>query len=296
MSANINNQDQSYKKPSAGAIIGGALAGSAVQGLVLSPHKIISPKISKNMENLSNTLTNDEFKKVNDAIENAMETSGLKDKGVDVIKATTDNSNKIKNIISEEMNNGIAKYYPKAFKEQIASTNQYLVKQGKNAFYTFKSKKIIMPENRLSLAFFHEAGHAMNANLSKLGKILQKCRPMALLAIPVSLIALWKTKKAPGEEPKNGLDRITTFIKNNAGKLTFLAFLPTLLEEGLASVKGNKLAKKLLSPELAKKVAKTNALGFSSYALLATLSGLGVYLGTKVKDAIASKKLVEQNN
>lgn len=136
----------------------------------------------------------------------------------------------------------------------------------------------------------------MNANLSKFGKILQKCRPMALLAIPVSLIALWKTKKAPGEEPKNGLDKTTTFIKNNAGKLTFLAFLPTLLEEGLASVKGNKLAKKLLNPELAKKVAKTNALGFSSYALLATLSGLGVYLGTKVKDAIASKKLVEQNN
>ncbi|MBQ2611149.1 hypothetical protein IJF81_02015, partial [bacterium] len=85
----------------------------------------------------------------------------------------------------------------------------------------------------------------MNANLSKFGKILQKCRPMALLAIPVSQIALWKTKKAPGEEPKNGLDKTTTFIKNNAGKLTFLAFLPTLLEEGLASVKGNKLAKKL---------------------------------------------------
>ena len=46
---------------------------------------------------------------------------------------------------------------------------------------------------------------------------------------------------------------------------------------------------------IARKVAKTNALGFSTYLLSATLSGLGIYLGTKVKDSIVSKKLVTEN-
>lgn len=75
--------------------------------------------------------------------------------------------------------------------------------------------------------------------------------------------------------------------------MTFATFIPTLLEEGLASIKGNNFAKKVLSPELAKKVSKTNALGFSTYLGLATLSSLGIYLGTKVKDAIAKPKLVK---
>lgn len=134
----------------------------------------------------------------------------------------------------------------------------------------------------------------MNANLSKIGKILQKNRALAMLSLPIALIALLKTKKAPNEEPKNKLDKITTFIKNNAGKLTFATFLPTIAEEGLATIKGNKLAKQLLDPELAKKVAKTNALGLSSYILLATLSAIGIHLGVKVKDAIAKPKIAKE--
>ncbi|MDD3436331.1 MAG: hypothetical protein PHC64_04165, partial [Candidatus Gastranaerophilales bacterium] len=104
----------------------------------------------------------------------------------------------------------------------------------------------------------------------------------------------WKTKKAPNQEPKSTTDKTTTFIKENAGKLTFATFIPMLLEEGLASIKGNNFAKKVLSLELAKKVSKTNALGFLTYLGLTTLLSLGIYLGTKVKDAIAKPELVEE--
>lgn len=134
----------------------------------------------------------------------------------------------------------------------------------------------------------------MNANLSKVGKILQKCRHLSLLAMPIAAIALFKTKKAPGEKTENQIGKATNFVKNNAGKLTFLAWLPTVVEEGLATFKGNKAAKQLLDSDLAKKVAKTNALGFSTYLLSAVLSSVGIYAAKKVKDKIAAPKEIKQ--
>lgn len=241
---------------------------------------------------LNNLITADEFSQVEKAVSDTIKKSGLEAKGVGIIKATAENADEISRIMSKELDKTFLKHLPKQVKEVVGSIYSSQVTSGENAFYSSASKKIIMPEKKLGLALFHETGHAMNANLSKFGKILQKCRPMAMLMLPIAAIALYKTKKAPGEEPKNNLDKATTFIKNNAGKLTFAAFLPTLLEEGLASLKGNKVAKQLLSPELAKKVAKTNALGFSTYLLTAVLSSLGIYLGTKVKDAIAKPEPV----
>ena len=178
----------------------------------------------------------------------------------------------------------------------IASGYLDMFVSGKNACYASASKKIVMPEKKLGLALFHEAGHAMNDNLSKFGKILQRSRSMSLLFLPITAISLFKTKKAPGEEPKGGLDKATTFVKNNAGKLAFATFLPTLLEEGLATLKGYKFANKFLSPELAKKVFKTNAFGFLTYLAASVSAGLGVYIGTKSKDTVASRKIATENN
>ena len=98
-------------------------------------------------------------------------------------------------------------------------------------------------------------------------------------------IALFKTKKAPNHEPKNKLDKTTTFIKDNAGKLTFFAMLPTLVEEGLASIKGAKLAKDGgLSANLLKRVNTGNFKAWTTY-LLGTLITVGaVKLGIEVSD------------
>ena len=143
---------------------------------------------------------------------------------------------------------------------------------------------------------FHEMGHALNANKSIIGKILQKCRPLAILVLPVALIALFKTKKAPNEKSTGTFDKVTDFIKNNAGKLTFLTFIPTLAEEALASIKGLNLAKKVLNPELAAKVSKTNKIAYLTYLGLALAASVGTYLAVKVKDAIAKPKLTEGNS
>ncbi|MDD3436565.1 MAG: hypothetical protein PHC64_05375, partial [Candidatus Gastranaerophilales bacterium] len=195
VSNQVNNKEQTYKNPGAGRIIGGVLAGSAVQSLVSVPHQLVAPKIMGKMADISRSLTGDEFKTVEKAIKETVETSGLAQKGVGIIKATSQNADEISKIMSKEMdNNLIMKFLPEQIKGFVGKIFHSMVESGKNAFYTFKSKKIIMPEKELSLALFHEAGHAANQNLSTIGKMLQKCRGLTFLALPISMIALWKTK------------------------------------------------------------------------------------------------------
>lgn len=292
----VDNNKQ-YEKPSIPATIGGVLAGTFVKNISAVPQNFISPKLFDKMGKLSSNLSSDEFKQVEDSIAQALKKTGLDKKGVGIIKATAENSEEIAKIMVKECEaNKLAKHLPKFIKDMVSTMYVSQASSGINAFYTFASKKIVLPEKNLILSAFHEAGHAMNANLSTFGKSLQSMRGLMALATPIALIALFKTKKAEGEKPKNKLDKATDFIKNNAGKLTFLCFTPMLLEEGLASIKGGKLAKELLNPELAKRVSKTNKLGFATYAATAALTSLGIYLGTKVKDAIAHKKAKESNS
>ena len=108
-------------------------------------------------------------------------------------------------------------------------------------------------------------------------------------------IALFKAPKAEGEKPEGFFDKTTTFIKNNVGKLTFAAMMPMVIEEGLASGRAAKWAKKLLSPELAKKVNKANAFGFASYILLAVATGIGALAASSVRDRLAHKTPIDKS-
>lgn len=173
-------------------------------------------------------------------------------------------------------------------------TSQYLLqfKLGLNAAFFPNSNKILIPEKMLNTSAFHEMGHALNANFGKFSKVLQKMRPVSIIAPAIISFMALTTKRKVSDVPTEADSRsqkIKHFVKANAGKLTFLAFTPMLAEEGLASLKGGKIAKKVLDPSLLKKVRATNALGFTSYALCAVASGVGVALGVKIKDNIQAK-------
>ena len=285
--------EKTYKKPDIGATIGGSLIGSIVANITKFPSKLVSPSILKKLNQLSEGLSSEQIASIENAANSAIKSTGLKEKGVEIIRATMENADEIDKIMEKEINEGIFKFMPKGVRGLISKVYSAAMMSGENACYAFASKKVVLPDKKLKLSAFHEIGHAMNDNLSKIGKILQKSRNLSVLALPIALIAMFTTKKAEDEKPEGKLDSATTFIKNNAGKLTFLTFLPTLLEEGLATIKGNKIAKEMLSSELAKKVAKNNAIAYTSYLLLSILSGLGIYLGVKVKDAIAKPKEIE---
>ena len=284
--------EQTYAKPSAGSVIGGVIAGNIVASATKTPHKIFAPKIMNQLAKINDTLSADQFTLVKDAVGNTLKQSGLDKKGVEILRATSENVDEVAKIMTKEFNgNFMTRHLPDGIKDFLGSIMGNTVADGKNAFYAMQSKKVVLPDKGLALTAFHELGHAANANLSKFGKTLQKCRPLTALALPIALIALFKTKKQEGQESKGAVDKATTFVKNNAGKLTFAAFLPMLLEEGLATAKGNAFAKKLLSPDLAKKVSKTNALAYTTYLGLAVLSSLGIYLGVKLKDSITDKSI-----
>lgn len=177
--------------------------------------------------------------------------------------------------------------------EEFSKRAQFIqFKLGINSAYFPKANKILVSEQTLSTSVFHEIGHALNNNFSKIGKALQKMRPVALVAIPIiSLLAL-TTKRKVEDKPKdrkinNGLD----FVKRNAAPLTMLAYAPILIEEAMATIKGNGIAKNLLAdaPKILKKVKVGNALGLASYTLAAVGSAIALKSGIKAKDNIQQK-------
>lgn len=162
---------------------------------------------------------------------------------------------------------------------------------GRNAFYNPATNQVVLNTEKLGLSGFHEIGHSINANSSKFWGRMQKLRKFSMFApLAIGAIAIFKRKKAEGEETNGVFDKVTTFIKNNAGKLTLASMLPMVAEELKASARGNALAKKILSPELAKKVVKANRWGALSYIATAGVTALAVCLGSKIRDAIAGPK------
>lgn len=166
-------------------------------------------------------------------------------------------------------------------------------KKIKETAYYIKPNSVVLSKNRLFTAGFHEVGHAMNYNLSTVGKFLQKCRPISILAPVVLGIygAISKKSKPNGENQElTSAQKTNNFIRDNAGKLTFAAALPMLIEEAMATVKGQKYANKVLKPDLAKKVLKGNAVAYCSYLAVALLGSLGVATAVKIKDNAMEKK------
>ena len=243
--------------------------------------------------------------KVKDSIHQGLEKSGLKDKGVKILHLTED-----RKVDAQEILDAII---PKSLKKVTSKINKIAEKQGledaiemgtftlkeiiggifnsgSNAMYGTYTKKIILPD-KLILSGFHEMGHALNKNSSKIFNVLQIMRPMKLLVAPILLISLFnkdKVEDTKQTEGKSPVRNVAGFIKRNSGKLTFAMFLPELLEEAMASKKGMKIAKNVLkdSPELIKKSRHMFLVAYSTYLLAAGLSVLSTVAAVKVKDQI----------
>lgn len=299
---------QHYKTPGFGNTAGAVCAGSALGSLVsMGASTAIGIPCINRMQKASQSCDTVEIRS---AIENAMQKTGLSGKGVQVIDVKTpvstgtlvENLTKLfagektleelhpenkklvsvlSNAMSEFERNSI---FGKAQAEYLAK----IFEEGENACFLPKGNKIIVNIEKLGSSAFHEMGHAINRNMSTFWKGMQKMRlPMLITSGALSTVALFKRPKAEGEKPKNGFDKATTFIKNNVGKLVTLSFVPIIAEELKASSRGNKLAKELLSPEIAKKVKVTNRYGAITYVTTAAVAGLSAFVANKVRDKIA---------
>ena len=307
VSSGVTSFDKNQKKDSVKNK--GVGIGLVVAGL---PKSTIFPKVSQTaMNNMFKTaqISPEQTQLVKDILVKTVESTGLKDKGVSVYNISSGDYSKLDEVYSFLKNKMVDKYFNFIKKvvpdDSFAESAEEMLKdviagqfiEGKNAAYAPNVKKVLIPDE-LALSGFHEIGHALNANSSKIGKVLQKCRGMSLLAVPILLISMFTKTKVSDvgkDNDASALEKSAGFVKKNAGKLTFVTFLPTLIEEGMATIKGNKLAKEALKdmPELLKKVKKTNLLGYSTYLAMATLTALGATAAVKVKDSIQEK--YEQN-
>lgn len=283
--ANGCSQYQNYQKPSLLKDGAGAFAGLATTTTAQLLSLPVGMLAMDKMQKIGKSCSGADVVEIRKGMEKALDITGMKTKGVSIIDyAGTPIKNEklsifgqVKRAILDQVNMGAA------------------ISEGRNAGYSNIANKVVINTEKLGPAGFHEIGHSINFNNSKFWRALQKYRFFApFVAFSIAGVAILKRKKADGEQPTGIVDRTTTFIKNNAGKLAFGAMVPMVAEEVMASVRGNKLAKSLLSPELAKKVIKSNRWGALSYAGVAVATGLAATLGSKVRDKIAGPKPVQE--
>lgn len=171
--------------------------------------------------------------------------------------------------------------------------------KGKNALFLNKAipaanlaaNSVVINKDKLSLAAFHELGHAYNFNNSKFWKAMQNLRtPSIALAGAFALLpALVKEIKPKEGEELTTKEKINNGLRKASPALAFLSMTPMLLEEGKATLRGNKWAKELLNPEMYKKVVKSNRYGYFSYMATAASFALMAFVGKKVKDKMTDK-------
>ena len=300
----------------------GIAAGAAVyKTLPKLIKKITDPYGLKVAESLQNACKPSDIEAVQAAVKNAFERTGLsangfkmhnvnsreslritsKDVGAKIDKVFADKMDKIKKILPEKLTNKLP--WTKATSssglgsQMMLSEPLRMTMEGKIAFCIAATKDIVVNLEKMPMATFHEMGHALNSTKT-LGKILQATAgPLRALGIPLILaIGLLKRKKADGEKPQGALDKTTTFVKNNAASLTVAAWAPTLIEEGMASIRAAKMAKAAgLSSDLLKSLNKGNAKAWSTYLIAAAATAATVKLAIFVKDKIAESKSKKNN-
>lgn len=151
-----------------------------------------------------------------------------------------------------------------------------IVASGKNAFFTQEARLAVAPASKPSL-MPHELGHAINAQKSKFFGFLQKLRPYSKFAPTALLFASSLIPRKEGEKPD--------FIQRNAGVLGFASFLPTIIEEAAASVKGLKEARLTLG-----KAANLTPLKKNYFFAWLTYVIAGVGVGIAAKETMMRER------
>ena len=174
----------------------------------------------------------------------------------------------IEYITPENMNRIGTKYGVNGLLEQVA--------KGQNAFFMDSRKLAVAPEAKPSL-ILHELGHAINAK-KPFTKFLQNTRRFAPYA-PTAI--LFATQLMPNKK-----DGKPSFVKKYGGLLGFAAFLPTIIEEALASFRGIKAAKGAIgkSPAL-KTLTKNYGFALATYIISGIALGVSTKMAQKEREA-----------
>lgn len=237
----------------------------------------------------------------NDNIDNGIkkileikEAESLNNKQYQAYLVATDNGTSIASKINSKID--------KILKKIISPITNYIAKcnaKNKNGMIEQVAEKlepcakkdfVFCDLEKMAMASFHEMGHAKNFRSKGLGKMLQGLKhPLVKkIAIATALLGvLLPPSKKEDEQNKSIVSKAGDFIKDNCVAISAIATVPTVLEEGLASIKGAQIAKKVLTSDKVKMINKMNGKAFLTYLIGATFIPLGIYAAKKVRDALA---------
>lgn len=165
---------------------------------------------------------------------------------------------------------------------------------GENAFAKEKGIHVNM-KNSLFASLPHELGHVSN-NMSKgLGRVTSFSARLApkvnILLFPILLgTAIFRDKKAEGEESKTIVGKSLDFIKDNCVGISALSQVPCLAEEGLASIKGLRMSKKYVAPQEQKMLKGFFKRAFGTYVVAAGAAVLPIFVANTIKNVICPPK------
>jgi len=262
-------------------------------------------------------LSNKEANILKQCADEVLIKTGLKDKGFDIFRVNevkVPNNAKISSIKYDAKDQNIINTILKRQDELPKSKNplKYLnpfkpfedayanrcfnlgfksTKAGQNAMSIADVKMLVAPEKSMQQSLFHEIGHALNHEspaLKTLGKIGRHSR-LALIAIALISILNPRSTKEKQNKDDSFDQKAADFVKRNAGKLALLTFVPTLVEEANASIKGGKIAENLfkegkISNEILSKIKNTHNKGFMTYAISAVAAFAAIKTAIFVKD------------
>lgn len=233
----------------------------------------------------------DSFENTKAVAQTILNNEGLTDKGVKIFVSnnTPESTNKLNELFKSEK--------PKLFIEKAKT----MLRNGCNACYHPKSQSVIINDEIAHSSIFHEIGHAKHFNSKNpLMKLLVKSRnitPMGIsIVAPIALgVAMFhKVDKTKPQNDKSKTEKTLDFVSNHAGKLTLASYIPIILEEGLASVDGIKMAKKYLKPEQISKLKGNYFKAFQTYAGAGLLVAGAIGLANIIRKGGNNKKPLAQ--
>lgn len=243
---------------------------------------------SKNLVK-SDTKTNISFQKVENLAQKMAKEINKGEKKVKYIFLESKTEKDVKKSIEK-----MEKEY-KRFKRWNGNADKYLNFKYKIGpaviFRVNKNKYLALTFNKNKASYiFHELGHFMNHKNKFLGKLFNfRLRPILSLIPPiVTFLALIHNPLKNESKPTKKLDKVTSFVSNNATELIILSALPSLLDEVLASSRALKFIK-ANDLTLFNKLKVTYSKAFMTYIIATTFKILGMKFGLWCKNKVFSQ-------
>lgn len=267
----------------------GGLCGYLGAGVVSATFRNdIQNYLTDGRNNLAESLSRDDVLFLNKSADYFVEKKGLAKKGITVLNATAENidevkqelQNKYKQYASKKFKNGIN---PEKLKKQMKKWSQE-VDRNSNTVYDKRIKTLIVNGKNPGLGIFNNVSQLAQSKYGAMG-VLSKLSNVRFLTIPIILTAVCSRNKiAPDGQELSKKDKFTNFVRQNAGKLSMLTFVPAILYSGASSARALAAANKLLTKNLIKEVAFHEGAGFAAMLLSVGVTGMAAACGVDIKN------------